>query len=113
MSKVKLIVLSVFLISVFFIQSEVFSQTPCTIWSKLYNGPANLQDSSVAMCVNQSGFVFITGWSLAGANNADIVTIRYNPATGDTVWVKRFNGATNNEDKPTSITCDNNAVYVT
>ncbi len=113
MSRIKLIILSlVVLFSVLFIQSEIYSQAPSTVWSKLYNGPANLQDSSVAMCVNPSGFVFVTGWSLAAANNADIVTIRYNPATGDTVWVKRYTGL-GAEDKPTSITCDNNAVYVT
>lgn len=97
----------------FLFTSKVNSQTPCTAWSKLYNGPANLQDSAVAMCVSQGGFVYVTGWSLASAGNADIVTIRYNPATGDTLWVKRFNGATNNEDKPTAITCDNGFVYVT
>lgn len=113
MSKVKLILFAVFLVSMIFIQSQSNSQIPCTVWSKLYNGPANLQDSSVAMCINPGGAVFITGWSLAAANNSDIVTIRYNPATGDTIWVKRFNGATSNEDKPTSITCDNNAVYIT
>jgi hypothetical protein len=113
MSRIKLIILSLFiLVSVFFIQAEIHSQTPATIWSKLYNGPANLQDSAVAMCVNPSGFVFVTGWSLAAANNADIVTVRYNPATGDTVWVRRYTGL-GAEDKPTAITCDNNAVYVT
>lgn len=113
MSKVKLIITSfVVLLSLAFISEAVYSQTPCTFWSKLYNGPANLQDSSVAMCVNPSGFVYVTGWSLASANNADIVTIRYNPATGDTVWVKRYTGL-GAEDKPQAITCDNNAVYVT
>lgn len=114
MSKIKL---SVLLFAVFVLMflsgSELFSQTPCNVWSKLYNGPANLQDSAVAMSVNSQGFVFVTGWSLTAPGNADIVTIRYNPDTGDTVWVRRFNGGTNNEDKATSITCDNNAVYVT
>lgn len=111
MNKIKLSILS-FFVFLIFVSVSYSQNTPCTIWSRLYNGPANLQDSSVAMCVNPSGFVYVTGWSLAAANNADIVTIRYNPDTGDTVWVRRYTGL-GAEDKPQAITCDNNAVYVT
>jgi hypothetical protein len=114
MNKSKLFVSSILLIiSLFIIQSDLYSQLPCTIWSKLYNGPANQQDSAVAMTINAAGDVFVTGWSLGSGTGADIVVIRYNPTTGDTVWVARFNGTANVEDKPTSIACDNNAVYVT
>lgn len=113
MSKIKLVFLvTAIMFSFFFTNNESYSQTPCTVWQKLYNGPANLQDSAVGMSVNGSGFVFVTGWSLT-ASGADIVTIRYNPATGDTLWVKRFNGGTNNEDKPTAIYSDGSSVYVT
>lgn len=113
MSKIKQLLFSFAVLALFFAGSQLFSQTPCNVWGKLYNGPANLQDSAVQMAVNSSGFVFVTGWSLQAPGNADIVTIRYNPDNGDTVWVRRFNGGTNNEDKATSITADNNAVYVT
>ena len=82
-----------------------------TLWAKAYNGPANLQDSAVSVSVNGNGEVFVTGWSLSSTNAEDIVTIKYNPNTGDTLWVKRFSGA--GQDKPTAMTCDNNAVYVT
>ncbi len=93
-------------------QPTIQSQ-PNTIWAKLYNGPANQQDSSVGVSLNSTGMVFVTGWSLGSGTGADIVTIKYNPDTGDTLWVNRYNGVSNLEDKVSAITCDNNAVYVT
>lgn len=95
----------------YFSQSYVYSQ-PSTVWAKVYNGPLNQQDSSVGVSINSLGNVFVTGWSIGSGTAADIVTIRYNPETGDTVWVNRYNG-NNLEDKVSSITSDNNAVYVT
>ncbi|MCI0450072.1 MAG: T9SS type A sorting domain-containing protein [Chlorobi bacterium] len=58
------------------------------------------------------GHLFITGSSFGSGTNYDIVTIRYNPDSGDSVWVNRYDGSSN-DDRVTSITCDNNAVYVT
>ena len=93
-------------------QSDLYSQ-PSTIWAKVYNGPLNQQDSSVGVSVNSAGNVFVTGWSIGSGTASDIVTIRYNPATGDTLWVNRYNGVSNLEDKVSAITSDANAVYVT
>lgn len=104
-----------FFISISFLlanSSELFSQ-PNTIWAKIYNGPVNQQDSAVGVCLNSAGNVFVTGWSLGSGTAADIVTLRYDPETGDTIWVNRYNGASNLEEKVSAITCDNNAVYVT
>ena len=91
---------------------ELFSQ-PSTIWAKIFNGPVNQQDSSVGVSLNSAGNVFVTGWSIGSGTAADIVTLRYNPETGDTIWVNRYNGASNLEEKVSAITSDNNAVYVT
>jgi hypothetical protein len=88
---------------------SLFSQ-PSTIWSKLYNGPANQQDSSVGITMNASGMIFVTGWSIGSGTLHDIATLRYDPDTGDTIWVSRY--ATNLEERVTSITSDNNAVYI-
>ncbi len=92
--------------------SELFSQ-PNTIWAKIFNGPVNQQDSAVGVSINSAGNVFVTGWSLGSGTAADIVTLRYNPETGDTIWVNRYNGTSNLEEKVSAITCDNNAVYIT
>lgn len=92
---------------------DLFSQ-PNTIWAKIYNGPANQQDSAVGVSLNSAGNVFVTGWSIGTGTSSDIVTLRYNPDTGDTIWVNRYNGTPGTlEDKVSAITSDNNAVYVT
>ena len=82
-----------------------------TLWSSVYSGPSHLQDSCIGMCMNTAGDVFVTGWSYSAANLEDIVTIKYNHETGDTLWVKKIVRPLS--DRPTAITCDNNAVYVT
>lgn len=112
MKKAYLFLLLIVVSGFYFTGSITISQ-PTIVWSKLYNGPANQQDSSVGVSINSAGNVFITGWSLGSGTSSDIVTIRYNPETGDTLWVNRFNGPSNLEDKVSAITCDNNAVYVT
>ncbi|MCC6864784.1 MAG: T9SS type A sorting domain-containing protein [Ignavibacteria bacterium] len=99
-------------VMLFIFSVNIFSQ-PVTVWSKAYNGPSNLQDSAIGISVNSNGNVFVTGWSLGTGTSADIVTVRYNPVTGDTIWVNRYSGPTNLEDKVSAITSDNNAVYVT
>ena len=93
------------------LQQNLTHSQPTTLWSKLYNGPANLQDSSVGLAVNSGGMLFVTGWSLVTAGNADIVTIRYNPDTGDTMWVNRYSSPL--QTRVSAITCDNNFVYIT
>lgn len=93
-----------------FLRISAYAQ-PDIVWAKIYSGPSNLQDSSVSIVTNASGMVFVTGWSLTTTTNADIVTIRYNPNTGDSIWVSRYVGT--GEDKVTALTADNNAVYVT
>src|SRR5262245_58862853 len=103
-----LLLVSLFLLC---LSSNFLYSQPTTMWAKLYNGPANQQDSSVALSLNPAGMLFVTGWSLGSGTNTDIVTIRYNPDTGDTIWVKRHVGAL--EDRVTAMTSDNNAVYVT
>lgn len=111
MKNIKSYYLFIIVIAVFALQNQLHSQ-PSVVWTALYNGPANQQDSGVGSCLSPNGAMyFVTGWSLGTGTSADIVTIRYNPDTGDTMWVNRYSGTL--EDKVTAITCDNNAVYVT
>lgn len=90
---------------------SAFAQPPYTIWSKQYNGPANQQDSAIAVAINAAGMVFVTGWSMGTGTDRDIVVIRYNPDTGDSIWVRRY--ASSLQDMVLSMAVDNNAVYVT
>jgi hypothetical protein len=96
------------------IQSTLFSQAPYTIWTARFSGPGFLQqDSATGIAVNSNGNVFVTGWTLNAATGRDIVTIRYNQFTGDSMWVKTYAGVGTSDDVPNAIVADNNAVYIT
>jgi hypothetical protein len=112
MRKNNYIILAVTFIFLSFFHNEASFSQVTQLWASFYNSPGNTLDSAVGICVNASGQIFVTGWSVIGGTNTDIVTIRYNPDSGDSLWVKRYDGI-GNEDKVSAITCDNNAVYIT
>ena len=60
------------------------------------------------------GNVFVTGKSYGGSStNFDFATIKYNSA-GDSIWVKRYNGVSNDIDKGNAIALDKSGnVFVT
>lgn len=97
--------------SIFFVLISTITGFSQPNWSKLY-GHAG-QDSAVAISVNSTNMLFVTGATNPTGSNSDVVTIRYNPATGDTMWVKMIKGSANLSDYPTAITSDNAFVYVT
>jgi hypothetical protein len=82
-------------------------------WSRLYNGPGNGEDKSVALAVNDSLNVFVTGWSLGSGTGFDYATIKYK-SNGDTAWVRRYNGPANGTDSALGIALRGNTeLYVT
>lgn len=65
------------------------------LWEKHYNGPANLADSAIAVAVDASGNVVVTGHvdGLVGFGSfieRDYYTAKYAAADGATLWEKRF-----------------------
>jgi uncharacterized delta-60 repeat protein len=84
-------------------------------WVQRYNGPGNSDDGTNgtnAIAVDDSGNVYVTGWS-AGTENTDYVVIKYN-SNGDQQWAQRYNGPGNDYDAPYGITLDSTGnVYVT
>ncbi len=84
-------------------------------WMKHYNGGgSNFEDYAENMVLDPSGYVYVTGRSYAATNNYDWATIKYNAATGDSVWVRRYNGTANGQDEPYLISIDSsyNNIYV-
>jgi len=79
-----------------------------TAWVRRYNSPWNGNDRALAIAVDGSGNVYVTGTS-----NDDYVTVKYK-SNGDTAWVRRFNGTGNGNDSASAIAVDASGyVYVT
>ena len=84
-----------------------------TAWLRRYNGPGNSTDYGNAIAVDNSGNVYVTGYSTGSGTDVDIATIKYN-SSGDTVWIRRYNGPGNGLDAAYDITVDNSGnIYVT
>jgi len=83
-----------------------------TLWVRHYNGPANAGDRAYAIAVDDSGNVYITGFSV-GSGTTDYLTLKYSPA-GDTLWTRRYDGPGNSYDYPYAIAVDSSRnVFVT
>ncbi len=84
-----------------------------TKWVRYYNGPGNEDDVANSLAVDDSGNVFVTGYSKGSVTDYDYTTIKYN-ANGDTAWVQRYDGSGNSDDKASALVLDNlGNVYVT
>lgn len=84
------------------------------VWMKFYNSPENGYDKPYAIAVDDSGYVYVTGYGWGGdATFEDIVTIKYAP-NGNEVWTRIYDGPANDFDCGYDIKVDNNYnVYVT
>lgn len=80
-----------------------------------YSGPSNTAGNEYpyALAVDNAGNIYVTGRSMGGGSNVDIVTIKYNSSLVQQ-WVARFNGPGNLNDIPGDIKVDASGnVYVT
>jgi len=76
-------------------------------WVVRYNNPSDNYDIPNSVGVDNSGNIFVTGFSFGENNNEDYATVKYN-TDGAEQWVARYNGSSNNFDIATSLTVDNN-----
>jgi uncharacterized delta-60 repeat protein len=83
------------------------------LWVARYNGPGNSEDTAVALAVDSSGNVYVTGYSYDNNTFDDYATVKYSP-DGQQLWVTRYNGIGNSSDYVSSVSVDNSSnVYVT
>jgi hypothetical protein len=84
-----------------------------TAWVRRYNGPADSTDGANAIAVDDSGNVYVSGYSWGNGTSADYTTIKYHP-NGDTAWLRRYDGPANGDDRVSAIAVDDSGnVYVT
>lgn len=82
-------------------------------WVKYYT--TTDEDYGVGAVISPAGYIYVAGNSGSPYYFTwDYVTIRYNPNTGDTIWVRRYNGPANEHDEVRSIALDSDGnIYVT
>jgi len=106
-------VLKIFLLSIALITGEQVLAQMSLQWARCYNGPANDWDAALAIAVDDSGFVYVTGVDRGIGTGQDYATIKY-ASDGSVVWIKRFAGPSNNNEGGTDIAVDaEQNVYVT
>lgn len=93
--------------------STLFAQSVQEAWVATYNGPDNNLDIARDITTDNAGNVYITGASRGLNATDDIATIKYD-ASGNQLWVARYDGTTNDYDGSHAIFVDSSAnVYVT
>jgi hypothetical protein len=85
------------------------------LWVALFGGPIANYGRSSAVALDGCGGVYVCGVSAFSAGAyGDYATVKYNAATGDTVWVKGYNGPGSDVDLAQTIAVDpSGCVYVT
>ena len=79
--------------------------TGAVVWESRYNGPGNGNDEAFAIAVSPDGTrVYVTGRSYTSATiDFDFATVGYDAATGVQVWVRRYSGPGQGDDRALSI----------
>ena len=82
------------------------AQVPDTAWVARYNGPADESDWARALALDGKGGVYVTGQSWGSGSDYDYATLKYDGATGERLWIARYNGPRNGEDEATALALD-------
>ncbi len=78
-----------------------------------YDGSGTGVDESVALCTDNNGNSYITGYSFDDNTDYDYTTLKYS-SSGEPLWAVRYDGGNNGIDKPVSVSADiTGNVYVT
>ncbi len=79
------------------------ASTGAIIWNSFYTGIGATDDIATKIAY-KNGSAYVTGKGFyTTSSSADYVTIKYNGTTGDSIWIKNYNGTGNGNDSATSI----------
>jgi uncharacterized delta-60 repeat protein len=83
-----------------------------TAWVRRYNGPADSSDYARDIVIDDSGFVYVTGYSDSTGTYQDCLTIKYD-SSGNEVWMRRYDYGVSGTDQPNDLAIDGSGnVYV-
>jgi len=68
------------------------------LWDCRYNGSANSNDVPVALKMDSTGNVIVTGYSTGTNSGSDFYTVKYAATNGAVLWDRRYNGPANGND---------------
>jgi len=89
-----------------------YSSSGVPLWTNYYDGPGHDWDQAMAVALDHSGKVFVTGISIGAASNYDYATIAYSK-NGLPLWTNRYSSQTNDDNEAEAIAVDHTgAVYV-
>jgi hypothetical protein len=74
-----------------------------TAWARRYDGPGHGEDKPVAIAVNDSMNVYVTGWSTGIGTGFDFATLKYDK-NGNLLWEQRYDGPKSSTDLPAAMT---------
>lgn len=84
-----------------------------TVWRNIYNAPASGVDAALAMTIDISGNIYITGYAKFNTSATDIVTIKYN-SLGVIQWTASYGFTTDQYEQGNSVVVDSSGnVFVT
>ncbi len=75
-------------------------------WLQRFNGPGHGDDVPYMLALDNSGNVYVTGYSMGSGTGRDFATVKYN-SMGVEQWVQRYNGDGNGLDEAHAIVLDN------
>lgn len=66
-------------------------------WDNIYNGTGNFDDFGTGIVYDPAGYIYAGGYSFGSGTSYDFVVLKLDPS-GNVVWNRRWNGASNKED---------------
>lgn len=83
------------------------------VWSRMYNGPDNGDDSGFEITLDAAGNIYMAGQSGGPNNQSDCLTIKYD-SDGNELWAASYDGGAYGSDFGLGIALDRQQnVYVT